>query len=235
MLRLEGIHTYYGNLHALKGISLQVNEGEIVCLLGSNGVGKTTTLLSISGVMRIKSGSIKFLGKDISKMAVDKIVNIGISHIPEGRRIFPDLTIYENLIMGAYSRKDKKGIQEDLQKVYDHFPMLYERRDQHGGTLSGGEQQILAIARGLMLRPKLMLFDEPSLGLAPKIIEQVFGIIKDINNGGTAVLIVEQNANAALKLSHRGYVMESGEITLEDTSQNLLNNEKVKKAYLGSE
>jgi branched-chain amino acid transport system ATP-binding protein len=235
VLRLDDIHTYYGNLHALKGVTLQVNEGEIVCLLGSNGAGKSTTLMSICGVNRIKEGGIKFLGKDISRIPTDKIVNMGISQVPEGRRIFPALTIYENLLMGAYSRKDKKEVQQDLKGIYDHFPMLYDRRNQQGGTLSGGEQQILAIARGLMLRPKLMLFDEPSLGLAPKIIEQVFDIIKDINREGTAVLIVEQNANAALKLSHRGYVMESGKIVLEDTAANLLNNEQVKKAYLGIE
>jgi branched-chain amino acid transport system ATP-binding protein len=228
------IHTYYGNLHALKGVSLTVNEGEIVCLLGSNGAGKSTTLLSICGITKVKKGSIKYLDKEITKLPTDKIVSMGISQVPEGRRIFPALTIHENLLMGAYLRKDKKGVEEDLKKIFDHFPLLYDRREQHGGTLSGGEQQILAIARGLMLKPKLMLFDEPSLGLAPKIIGQVFEIIREINENGTAVLIVEQNANAALKLSHRGYVMESGKIVLEDTAKNLLNDDQVKSAYLGS-
>lgn len=235
MLKLEGVHTYYGNLHALKGISIEVNEGEIVCLLGANGAGKSATLLSICGVTRIKEGSIKFFGREIGKLKTDKIISMGISHVPEGRRIFPALTVHENLLMGAYLRKDKVVLQEDLKKMFAHFPILYDRREQKGGTLSGGEQQILAIARGLMLKPKLMLMDEPSLGLAPKIIEQVFDIIKDINRNGTAVLLVEQNANAALSLSHRGYVMESGSIVLEDSAQNLLNNDSVKKAYLGVE
>ncbi len=235
MLTLEDIHTYYGNLHALQGISLSVNEGEIVCLLGANGAGKTTTLMSICAINRVKKGKISYLGRDITKMATDRIVKTGISHVPEGRRIFRELTIHENLMMGAFTRKDKKGVQKDLKRMYDHFPVLYDRRQQYGGTLSGGEQQILAIARGLMLRPKLMLFDEPSLGLAPKIIAQVFDIIKEINQSGTAVLLVEQNANAALKLAHRGYVMESGKIVLEDSSYNLLHNEQVKKAYLGAE
>jgi len=235
MLKVAGIHTYYGNLHALKGVTLTVNEGEIVCLLGANGAGKTTTLMSICGVNRIKEGSITCFGKDVSRVPTDKIIRMGISHVPEGRRIFPDLTILENLKMGAYLRKDKKGVADDIDKMFTHFPILADRRDQMGGTLSGGEQQILAIARGLMLRPKLMLFDEPSLGLAPKIIEQVFNIIKEINDDGTAVLLVEQNANAALHLSDRGYVMEGGEIVLEDSCKNLLDNEQVKKAYLGSE
>lgn len=235
MLKLDNINTYYGNLHALSDVSLEVNEGEIVCLLGSNGAGKTTTLMSICGVHPIKGGSIEFFGKDISRLPTEKIVNLGISQVPEGRRIFPDLTIYENILMGAYTRKDKKGVEEDLKKIYEHFPILYDRRSQHGGTLSGGEQQILAIARGMMIRPKLMLFDEPSLGLAPKIIKQVFDIIKEINNEGTAVLLVEQNANAALKLAHRGYVMEGGKIALEDSAENLLNNDQVRKAYLGVE
>lgn len=235
MLILDDIHTYYGNLHALKGVSLTVDEGEIVCLLGANGAGKTTTLMSICGVNRIKKGSVRFLDRDISRLPTDKIVSMGISHVPEGRRIFPKLTVQENLLMGAYIRKDKKGIDEDIKRMFEHFPILYDRRNQLGGTLSGGEQQILAIARGLMLRPKLMIFDEPSLGLAPKIIEQVFLIIKEINETGTAVLLVEQNANAALKLSHKGYVMEGGKIVLEDSCERLLDNDQVKSAYLGIE
>jgi len=233
MLKLEKINTYYGNIQALKDISMEINEGEIITLIGANGAGKTTTLMTISGVIAPKSGKIVFNGTLISGMSPEKIVANGLSHVPEGRRIFPQLTVLENLEMGAYLRKDKE-IRSDMEYVFDLFPILKKRKTQTGGTLSGGEQQMLAISRAFMTRPKLLLLDEPSLGLAPLIIKQIFEIITKINkDNGTTVFLVEQNANLALKCAHRGYVMENGEIILSDSTDKLLSNPEVKKAYLG--
>jgi len=234
MLRIVDIHTYYGNIQALKGVSIEVSEGEIITLIGANGAGKTTTLMSISGVVPPRNGEIFFLGEPIHNKSPDQIVAKGISQAPEGRHIFPGLTVMENLDIGAFLRKDKDGIKIDLEYVFDLFPILAERRGQAGGTLSGGEQQMLAISRALMARPKLMLLDEPSLGLAPIIVERIFEIIRKINEEhGTTIFLVEQNANMALKLANRGYVMENGLITLVDSATRLAANEDVKKAYLG--
>ncbi len=234
MLKLNDVHTYYGNIHALKGISIEVSEGEVISLIGANGAGKSTTLMTTSGVVPTKKGSIEFKGKDITHMPTDEIVKMGLCQVPEGRRIFPYLTVAENLDMGAFLRDDKDAIKEDMDYVYGLFPILANRRNQAGGTLSGGEQQMLAISRALMSRPKLLLLDEPSLGLAPIIVKQIFSIIKKINQEQkTTIFIVEQNANLALKAAHRGYVMENGVITMTDTGENLLTNEDVKKAYLG--
>ena len=233
VLELKDVHTFYGKIEALKGISLKVNSGEIVCLIGANGAGKTTTLLTISGIVKPKSGEIFFNGKRIDKLSPDKIVKLGIVHVPEGRRIFPDLTVKENLILGAYTRGDKKEIEDDLERIFELFPILKERYNQLAGTMSGGEQQMLAIARGLMTKPKILLLDAPSLGLAPKIVEKIFETILEINSEGTPILLVEQNANIALQISSRGYVIETGKITLEGSSKELLNNKKVKEAYLG--
>ena len=234
MLKLKEINTFYGNIHALKGVTLEINQGEIICLIGANGAGKSTTLMTISGIVPARQGSVAFLGEDITRVPANKIVEKGMVQVPEGRRIFPYLTVAENLDMGAFLRKDKDGIKRDFEYVYDLFPVLANRRNQAGGTLSGGEQQMVAISRALMARPKLLLLDEPSLGLAPIIIRQIFDIIKRINEEQkTTIFLVEQNANLALKASHRGYVMENGVITLSDTGANLLVNEDVKKAYLG--
>ena len=234
MLKLSNVNTYYGNIQALKDLSIEINEGEIITLIGANGAGKTTTLMSISGVVKPRSGEILFDGQPIHTMNPEKIVTMGLCQVPEGRRIFPQLTVLENLDMGAYLRDDKEEVKKDLDYVMDLFPILKERRNQAGGTLSGGEQQMLAISRALMARPRLLLLDEPSLGLAPLIIKQIFEIIKRINKeNGTTIFLVEQNANLALKSAHRGYVMENGVVTLSDTAQNLLSNQEVKKAYLG--
>ena len=234
MLKLKNVHTYYGNIHALKGIDLEVTEGEVISLIGANGVGKSTTLMTTCGIVPAKQGSIEFKGKDITHMPSDDIVKLGICQVPEGRRIFPYLSVAENLDMGAFLRNDTNEIKKDIDYVYSLFPILAERRNQAGGTLSGGEQQMLAISRALMARPKLLLLDEPSLGLAPIIVKQIFRIIKKINEDqSTTIFIVEQNANLALKAAHRGYVMENGTITLTDTGANLMANEDVKKAYLG--
>ena len=233
MLKLKDIHTFYGKIEALKGIDIHVEKEDIVCLIGANGAEKTTTLLTISGIVRPKTGKIIFNDEDITALAPDKIVKLGVVHVPEGRRIFPELTVEENLILGAYTKKDKNKIKNDLEKVFFLFPILKERYKQIAGTMSGGEQQMLAIARGLMSEPKILLLDEPSLGLAPKIVEKIFEIIKEINSQGTSILLVEQNANMALQISSRGYVIETGKITLEGSSKKLLNNENVKKAYLG--
>ncbi len=233
MLQIKNIKTFYGKIEALKGISFNINKGEIVSLIGANGAGKTTTLLSISGIINVKEGEILFKGENITKLTPDKIVLKGISQVPEGRRVFPFLTVKENLTLGAYLRKDKEGIEEDLEKNFKLFPILKERYNQDAGTLSGGEQQMLAIARALMSRPEVLLLDEPSLGLAPKIVELIFDIIKEINERGGTILLVEQNANMALKTSHRAYVLETGKIKLEGKAEELLNNEEVKKAYLG--
>ena len=234
MLEVKDIKTYYGNIQAIKGISLEISEGEIITLIGANGAGKTTTLMSISGIVPPKSGDILFMGQSLQEFSPNQIVALGISQVPEGRRIFPYLTVMENLDMGAFLRNDTSEIQKDLEYIFDLFPILAERRHQSGGTLSGGEQQMLAVARALMARPRLLLLDEPSLGLAPLIVKQIFKIIRKINKeNNTTIFLVEQNANLALQVAHRGYVMENGRITLSDSSQNLLANEDVKKAYLG--
>ncbi len=234
MLKLENVQTYYGNIQALKGVNLEVAEGEIITLIGANGAGKTTTLMSISGIVPARSGDIFFMGKSIKGVNPNKIVSMGLSQVPEGRRIFPYLSIMENLDMGAFLRNDKEEIKSDLEYVFELFPILAERRNQAGGTLSGGEQQMLAISRALMARPRLLLLDEPSLGLAPIVVKQIFEIIKKINaESKTTIFLVEQNANLALKVAHRGYVMENGMITMTDSAEKLLANEDVKKAYLG--
>lgn len=234
MLKIDNIHTYYGHIHALKGISLEVKQGEIISLIGANGAGKSTTLLSISGLEQPRSGSITFNGQELTAMSPDKIVNLGITQAPEGRRIFPGLTVLENLEMGAFLRKDKKQIKIDIEFMYSMFPILGERRNQLGGTLSGGEQQMLTISRALMMEPKLLLLDEPSLGLAPIIVAQIFEEIKRVNKDyNITVFLVEQNANQALKISDRGYVLQNGVITMTDTGENLLKNDDVRKAYLG--
>jgi len=234
MLRLKEIHSYYGQIHALKGVSLEVKEGSICCLIGANGAGKSTTLMSISGIQRIASGEIKFQGKSINGRAPEEIVRRGIVQVPEGRRIFPLLTVQENLTLGAYLRKDKKGIHEALERAFSLFPILEQRRKQVGGTLSGGEQQMLAIARGLMSTPRLLLLDEPSLGLAPLIVEHIMGIIRQIREEqGVTILLVEQNAQAALELADYGYVIETGRVVLADKARSLLENPKVREAYLG--
>jgi branched-chain amino acid transport system ATP-binding protein len=233
LLKLDNVKTYYGNIRALKGVSLEVNEGEIVCLIGGNGAGKSTTLMTISGVLIPEEGDVLYQGRPIAGVRPDHIVQMGICQVPEGRMIFPLLTVTENLDLGAYLRKDKDGIKEDIERVFELFPVLRERGKQAGGTLSGGEQQMLAIGRALMARPKLLLLDEPSLGLAPILVDTIFDIIRQINEQGTTILLVEQNAQLALQFSHRGYVIETGRIALADTSAALLNNEQVKKAYLG--
>ena len=234
MLEVRGIQTYYGNIQALKNVSLNIGEGEIVTLIGANGAGKSTTLMSICGVTPPRHGEILFRGRPIQQLSAEQIVNLGICQVPEGRHIFPQMSVLENLEMGAYLRADKSGIKADIEQVFGRFPILGKRRHQAGGTLSGGEQQMLAISRALLARPALLLLDEPSLGLAPLIIKQIFEIIRQINaENNTTVFLVEQNANQALKIAHRGYVMENGVITLEDRAENLLNNEDVKRAYLG--
>jgi branched-chain amino acid transport system ATP-binding protein len=234
MLKLTDIHTYYGNIHALKGIDLEVTQGEVISLIGANGAGKSTTLMTASGIVPAKQGKVEFMGKDITHTPPDEIVKMGICQVPEGRRIFPYLTVAENLDMGAFLRDDKSEIKKDMDYVYGLFPILADRRNQAGGTLSGGEQQMLAISRALMSKPKVLLLDEPSLGLAPIIVRQIFDIIKKINvEQKTTIFIVEQNANLALKAAHRGYVMENGVITITDTGANLLVNEDIQKAYLG--
>ncbi len=234
MLEVRNIQTYYGNIQALKNVSLTINEGEIVTLIGANGAGKSTTLMSICGVTPPRHGEIVFRGQPIQNLSAEKIVSLGICQVPEGRHIFPQMSVLENLEMGAYMRNDKAAIKSDIDYVFERFPILEQRKQQAGGTLSGGEQQMLAISRALLARPSLLLLDEPSLGLAPLIIKQIFEIIKKINvESNTTVFLVEQNANQALKIAHRGYVMENGAITLEDKAENLLSNEDVKRAYLG--
>ncbi|MBI3753402.1 MAG: ABC transporter ATP-binding protein [Deltaproteobacteria bacterium] len=238
MLKLNDIHTSYGNIEALKGVSLSVEQGEIAAIIGANGAGKSTMLNTISGVLHPRHGSIEFLGKRIENLAAHTIVAMGISQAPEGRRIFPQLTVLENLEMGAYVRTvkgQKSKVKSDLENIFHYFPVLKQRLKQLGGTLSGGEQQMLAIGRALMARPKLLLLDEPSLGLAPMMVEKIFEIIKRINQGGTTILLVEQNARAALNLSHKGYVMETGSIVMHDMAEALLNNPQLKAAYLGED
>ena len=234
MLRLKNVNSFYGNIQVLKNVNIEISRGEIIALIGANGAGKTTTLMTISGLVPSRSGEITFMGKTIHNMRPDRIVLLGISQVPEGRRIFSYLTVLENLDMGAFLRTDRENIKKDMEYIFDLFPILGQRRNQFGGTLSGGEQQMLAISRAMMARPALLLLDEPSLGLAPLIVRQIFEIIKKINiENQTTVFLVEQNANLALKAAHRGYVMENGRITLSDSSGNLLSNKNVKKAYLG--
>jgi branched-chain amino acid transport system ATP-binding protein len=233
MLELEQVETYYGKVQALKGISLKVEERDIVTLLGANGAGKTSTLRTISGLIHPAKGSIRFSGERIDKDSPDKIVKRGISHVPEGRDLFPDLTVDENLAMGAYTKKDRTEIQHTLKKVFASFPILDKRRKQHAGTLSGGEQQMLAIGRALMSNPRLILLDEPSLGLAPLLVQEIFKIIREINQEGTTILLVEQNANMALQAAQYGYVLETGEIALKDKTEQLFNNQHVRETYLG--
>ena len=233
LLRLDAIHSYYGHIHALKGVSLTVEEGEIVTLIGSNGAGKSTTLRTISGMIHPKGGQVHFDGRDISKMEPHDIVLAGLGHVPEGRGIFPKLTVRENLEMGAFTVHNQADIQDRMDYGFELFPRLKERLGQYGGTLSGGEQQMLAIARGLMMNPRLLMLDEPSMGLAPVLVELIFDIIKTLNEKGTTVLLVEQNALMALSIAHRGYVLQTGEIVISDTAANLRRNEAVQKAYLG--
>ena len=233
MLKIKDINVYYGAIHAIKGISLEVKQGEIVTLIGANGAGKSTTLRTISGLIRPKTGHITFLGKDIAALPAQDIVKAGISQVPEGRRIFANMTVMENLELGAYIRTDKAGIAADYEMVFTRFPRLRERREQAAGTLSGGEQQMLAMGRALMSRPKLLLLDEPSMGLAPLLIREIFHIIVDINRTGTTVLLVEQNANMALSIAHRAYVLETGRISLSGYAKDLAQSEDVRRAYLG--
>ena len=233
MLEINDINVYYGAIHAIKGVSLNVNEGEIVTLIGANGAGKSTTLRTISGLLKPKSGAINFLGKNIAGMPAHQIVREGISQVPEGRKIFAEMTVMENLELGAFTRTDKDGIAQDLKMVFGRFPRLEERISQLAGTLSGGEQQMLAMGRALMSRPKLLLLDEPSMGLAPLLIREIFSIIVDINKTGTTVLLVEQNANMALSIANRAYVLETGRITLSGDAKQLAASEDVRKAYLG--
>jgi branched-chain amino acid transport system ATP-binding protein len=233
MLELRDVHSYYGHIHALKGISLSVEKGEIVTLIGANGAGKTTTLRTISGLLHPRHGSIWLEGERLDGLPPEIIVRRGVGQSPEGRQIFPRLTVMENLEMGAYTRNDKEGIRRDLEHVFGLFPRLAERRNQPGGTLSGGEQQMLAIGRALMSRPRVLLLDEPSMGLAPLLVETIFSIIRELNREGTTILLVEQNAAKALAIAHRGYVIETGHIVLSDNAANLRQNDLVRKAYLG--
>ena len=233
MLKLDNINLYYGVIHALKNISLEVEQGEIVTLIGANGAGKTSTLRAISGLEPIKSGNITFKGSPLNKVPSNKIVSLGLSHVPEGRRVFPELTVMENLELGAYLRKDKAGIKQDLEMVFSKFPRLKEREKQAAGTLSGGEQQMLAIGRALMNRPEMLLLDEPSMGLAPLVVKDIFDTIVEINKSGTTVLLVEQNSNMALAIAHRAYVLETGKMVTYGNAQDLLNDSAIKNAYLG--
>ncbi len=233
MLTVNDINVFYGAIHAIKGVSLEVNEGEIVTLIGANGAGKSTILRTISGLLKPKTGSIQFEGQEIAGMPAHEIVKTGISQVPEGRRIFAEMSVLENLELGAFTRKDKDGIKADMELVFERFPRLKERIGQLAGTLSGGEQQMLAMGRALMSRPRLLLLDEPSMGLAPLLIKEIFSIIQDINKTGTTVLLVEQNANMALSIAHRAYVLETGRITLSGDAKELAASDEVRKAYLG--
>ncbi|QCT73326.1 ABC transporter ATP-binding protein [Eubacterium maltosivorans] len=233
MLKVKDLNVYYGKIHAIKGITFEVNDGEIVTLIGANGAGKTTTLQTVSGLLRAEKGIISFQGEDISKVKPYQIPDLGIAHVPEGRQVFAEMTVYENLVMGAFIRKDKREIAQDMEMVFNYFPRLKERSKQIAGTLSGGEQQMLAIGRALMTRPKLLLLDEPSMGLAPILVDEIFSMIQTINGAGTTILLVEQNANKALRIANRGYVLETGKIKLHGTSEELLTNDEVRTAYLG--
>ena len=233
MLEVKDLQVYYGVIQALKGISFHVEQGEVIALIGANGAGKTTTLQTLTGIIPAKAGSIIYEGKNLTKTPAHKIVEMGMAHVPEGRRVFADMSVYENLLMGAYTRKDKNEIAQSLEMVYKRFPRLKERTGQRAGTLSGGEQQMLAMGRALMSQPRLLLLDEPSLGLAPIIIQQIFNTIEQLREQGMTIFLVEQNANQALKLADRGYVLENGHVVLEDTGDALLANEAVRSAYLG--
>ena len=233
MLKINNINLYYGGIHALKDLSLEVKKGEIVTLIGANGAGKTSTLRAISGLEPIKSGTITYNGSDLKKVPAHKIVSLGLSHVPEGRKIFANLTVKENLELGAYLKKDKSEIKSDMEMVYSKFPRLKERRKQLAGTLSGGEQQMLAIGRALMNRPEMLILDEPSMGLAPLVVKDIFDTIVEINKSGTTILLVEQNANMALSIANRAYVLETGNIILSGEAHDLLNDESIKSAYLG--
>lgn len=233
LLEIKDLEVYYGAINALKGISFSVEQGEIIALIGANGAGKTTTLHTISGLIPAKNGSVMFNGKDLTKTPAHKIVSMGMAHVPEGRRVFAQLSVYENLTLGAYTRKDKTGINESLERVYDRFPRLKERRTQLAGTLSGGEQQMLAMGRALMSKPTIVLMDEPSMGLSPLYVNEIFDIIREINKSGTTVLLVEQNAKKALSIANRAYVLETGTISLSGDAHELMDNDEVKKAYLG--
>ncbi len=233
MLTVNNLHVYYGVIHALKGISFEVEKGEVIALIGANGAGKTTTLQTLTGLLSSKQGSVIFEGKDITKVPAHKIVEMGIAHVPEGRRVFSQLSVYDNLKMGAFTRKDKAEIEESLSIVYKRFPRLEERKNQRAGTLSGGEQQMLAMGRALMSRPRLIVMDEPSMGLSPIYVNEIFDIIEAVSKSGTTVLLVEQNAKKALSIADRAYVMETGKITMEGIAEDLLHNEAVRSAYLG--
>lgn len=233
MLEVKDLEVYYGMIQAIKGISFEVNKGEVIALIGANGAGKTTTLHTITGLLSPKKGSVIFEGKDITKIPAHKIVSMGMAHVPEGRRVFADLSVYENLKLGAYTRKDKENLNKDLENIYKRFPRLAERKNQSAGTLSGGEQQMLAMGRALMSKPKIILMDEPSMGLSPIFVNEIFDIIKAVSASGTTVLLVEQNAKKALSIADRAYVLETGNIILEGDAKVLMNDERVKKAYLG--
>ena len=233
MLEVKDLEVYYGVIQAIKGVSFQVNQGEVIALIGANGAGKTTILHTITGLLSPKRGSVMFEGKEITKVPAHKIVSMGMAHVPEGRRVFAELSVYENLKMGAYTRKDKKEIEESLANVYKRFPRLEERKNQMAGTLSGGEQQMLAMGRALMSKPKIILMDEPSMGLSPILVNEIFDIIQAVSESGTTVLLVEQNAKKALGIADRAYVLETGKIVLEGKSEELLENDSIKKAYLG--
>jgi len=233
MLSIENLHVYYGGIHALKGISLEVDEGQIVTLIGANGAGKSTTLRAISGMVRPQEGQITFENQDMTRFPAYEIVEQGIAMVPEGRRVFPDLTVLENLLLGAHTRRDPAGVQKDLEWICELFPILKERASQSAGTLSGGEQQMLAVGRALMSRPRLLLMDEPSLGLAPTLVKEVFRTIRQLHDEGTTILLVEQNARAALRIADYGYILETGEIVLQGTGKELVHNDDVRKAYLG--
>lgn len=233
MLEVKDLEVYYGVIQAIKGISFHVGQGEVIALIGANGAGKTTTLHTVTGLISPKNGHVLFEGKDITKVPAHKIVSMGMAHVPEGRRVFAELSVYENLKMGAYTRKDKNGIEESLKNVYKRFPRLEERRNQMAGTLSGGEQQMLAMGRALMSKPKLILMDEPSMGLSPIMVNEIFDIIRSVSESGTTVLLVEQNAKKALSIADRAYVLETGKIVLEGKAKDLLEDDSIKKAYLG--
>ncbi|MBE1555580.1 branched-chain amino acid transport system ATP-binding protein [Filibacter limicola] len=233
MLKVDNLNVYYGAIHALKGVSLEVNEGEVVTLIGANGAGKSTLLKTLSGLLKPKEGTIDYLGKSIAGSAAQSIVKAGISHVPEGRRVFANMTVEENIELGAFLRKDSQGIKQDFEKVYATFPRLLERRKQLSGTLSGGEQQMLAMGRAMMAKPRLLLLDEPSMGLAPLMVKTIFQVIKDINKEGTTILLVEQNANMALSIADRAYVIETGRVIISGTAEELQASEEVKLAYLG--
>lgn len=233
MLEVKDLEVYYGMIQAIKGISFEVNKGEVIALIGANGAGKTTTLHTITGLLSPKKGSVMFEGKDITKIPAHKIVSIGMAHVPEGRRVFADLSVYENLKLGAYTRKDKENLNKDLESIYERFPRLAERKNQSAGTLSGGEQQMLAMGRALMSKPSIILMDEPSMGLSPILVNEIFDIIESISKSGTTVLLVEQNAKKALSIADRAYVLETGKIVTSGKASELLENDSIKKAYLG--